>query len=72
MADIVETVIGMTEPALKAVGGLVEDMQRSFQKMINVAVADALKASGVTRGGATPSAPAAPVARVRPLRAPGR
>ncbi|HEX3565560.1 MAG TPA: hypothetical protein VHU17_09320 [Acidimicrobiales bacterium] len=68
MADIFETVIGMAEPALKMVGGFVGEMQASVQKIINNAVAEALKANG----GAAAAAPEAPAARVRPLRAPGR
>lgn len=77
MADIVETVVGMAEPALKTVAGIVESVQGALQKMINTAVADALKAAGVTGGGAAALAPPAsveapPAARVRPLRAPGR
>jgi hypothetical protein len=73
MADIFETVIGMAEPALKMVGGLVEEVQASVQKMINTAVAEAMKANGAGAGAAS-SAPAASgsAARVRPLRAPGR
>jgi hypothetical protein len=66
MADIFETVIGMAEPALKMVGGIVEEVQATVQKFINNAVAEALKASGAG------APPAAPPARVRPLRAPGR
>jgi hypothetical protein len=72
MADIFETVIGMAEPALKMVGGFVGEVQATVQKVINKAVAEALKASGA--GAAAPAAPEAPApaARVRPLRAPGR
>jgi hypothetical protein len=66
MADIFETVIGMAEPALKMVGGIVEEVQATVQKFVNNAVAEALKASGA--GAAPPAAPARP----RPLRAPGR
>ena len=88
MADIFETVIGMAEPALKVVGGFVEEVQATVQKVINNAVAEALKASGVNANagagangggaGATATATAepppapAPATRVRPLRAPGR
>lgn len=86
MADIFETVIAMAEPALKVVGGFVEEVQATVQKVINNAVAEALKASGVSAnagagangGGAAAAAAAepppapAPAARVRPLRAPGR
>ncbi len=84
MADIFETVIGMAEPALKVVGGFVEEVQATVQKVINNAVAEALKASGVNAtaaagangaaptGVAEPSSAPAPAARVRPLRAPGR
>jgi hypothetical protein len=79
MADIFETVIGMAEPALKMVGGLVDEVQASVQKIVNNAVAEALKASGVgggwaAAGGQPPaaSAPSGQAARVRPLRAPGR
>jgi hypothetical protein len=70
MADIFETVIGMAEPALKMVGGFVGEVQATVQKVINKAVAEALKASGA--GAAAAPAPEAPPARVRPLRAPGR
>jgi hypothetical protein len=78
MADIFETVIGMAEPALKMVGGFVGELQASVQKIVNNAVAEALKASGTSGDGAAAAAsapaPAAPAAasRVRPLRAPGR
>jgi hypothetical protein len=75
MADIFETVIGMAEPALKIVGGFVGEVQATVQKVINNAVAEALKASGAGAAAAAPEAPApAPAAagRVRPLRAPGR
>jgi len=76
MADIFETVIGMAEPALKIVGGFVGEVQATVQKVINNAVAEALKASGAGAGAAAaaPEAPPAPAAaaRVRPLRAPGR
>ncbi len=74
MADIFETVIGMAEPALKMVGGVVEEVQASVQKFVNNAVAEALKASGAgAAAAAPPAAAAAPApARVRPLRAPGR
>jgi len=75
MADIFETVIGMAEPALKMVGGVVGEMQASVQKLINNAVAEALKAAGAgAPAAAAPEPPAAPApaSRVRPLRAPGR
>jgi len=73
MADIFETVIGMAEPALKMVGGIVGEVQASVQKFVNNAVAEALKASGGGAAAAAPEAPAAPqTGRVRPLRAPGR
>jgi hypothetical protein len=74
MADIFETVIGMAEPALKIVGGFVGEVQATVQKVINNAVAEALKASGAGAAAAAPEAPPAPAAaaRVRPLRAPGR
>jgi hypothetical protein len=52
MADIFETVIGMAEPALKVVGGFVEEVQATVQKVINNAVAEALKASGVNANAA--------------------
>lgn len=73
MADIFETVIGMAEPALKTVGRLVEEVQASVQKMINTAVAEAMKANGAGAGTSS-SGPATSgaTARVRPLRAPGR
>jgi hypothetical protein len=67
MADIFETVIGMAEPALKIVGGFVEEVQGAVQKVINNAVAEALKANAAN----APAAPE-PAGRVRPLRAPGR
>jgi hypothetical protein len=74
MADIFETVIGMAEPALKMVGGFVGEMQATVQKVINNAVAEALKASGAGAAAAAPEPAPAPAAagRVRPLRAPGR
>jgi hypothetical protein len=74
MADIFETVIGMAEPALKIVGGFVGEVQATVQKVINNAVAEALKASGAGAAAAAPEAPApaAAAGRVRPLRAPGR
>lgn len=73
MADIFETVIGMAEPALKIVGGFVGEVQATVQKVINNAVAEALKAAGPAPAAAAPEAPApAAAARVRPLRAPGR
>ena len=84
MADIFETVIGMAEPALKMVGGVVSEVQATVQKVINNAVAEALKASGVGAGaggagagGAAASTDSstsgsAAASRVRPLRAPGR
>jgi hypothetical protein len=68
MADIFETVIGMAEPALKMVGGVVEGVQASVQKFVNAAVKEALKANAPA---AAPEPPA-PAGRVRPLRAPGR
>jgi hypothetical protein len=72
MADIFETVIGMAEPALKMVGGIVEEVQATVQKFVNNAVAEALKASGAGAAAAPPAAAPAAAARVRPLRAPGR
>lgn len=88
MPDVVETVVGMAEPALRMVGRLVQDLRESVQKVVNNAVAEALAASGVSSSGATaqaaaaapadgartsgPAVAAAPPARVRPLRAPGR
>jgi hypothetical protein len=74
MADIFETVIGMAEPALKIVGGFVGEVQATVQKVINNAVAEALKASGAGAAAAAPEPAPAPAAagRVRPLRAPGR
>jgi hypothetical protein len=88
MPDVVETVVGMAEPALRMVGRLVQDLRESVQRVVNNAVAEALEASGLKSSGAAgggvaapPAAPvpasgpavaAAPSARVRPLRAPGR
>jgi hypothetical protein len=65
MADIFETVIGMAEPALKIVGGFVGEVQATVQKVINNAVAEAMKANA-------PAPAPEPAGRVRPLRAPGR
>lgn len=80
MADMFETVIGMAEPALGVVAGLVESVKSTVQGFINTSVAEAMKAAGAQGGGdaaayAAPAAEAAPArgpARVRPLRAPGR
>lgn len=65
MADIFDTAIGLAEPVLKAVGGLVADIQSTVQGIVNEAVKQALKANA-------PAAAPEPPARVRPLRAPGR
>ena len=64
MADMFETVVGMAEPALRVVGRLAQDLRASVQKVVNDAVAEALKVSGVTSSGvaANDGASAAPPA----------
>jgi hypothetical protein len=71
MADMVETVVGMAEPALRMVGRLVQELRESVQRVVNNAVAEALAASGVNSSGATAqaaaaAAPPAPVAASGP------